>query len=68
MDPLFQVHKLNEEGLAAAKAIANHFDELIGQLGTICPESREYSICKTKLEEACFFSKKSIANKREFQE
>lgn len=63
MDPLFQVHMLNENGRAKAKAIANEFDSLLINLKNICPENtREFAIVKTNLEQACFFAKKAIAN------
>lgn len=61
-DPLFQVHKLNEGGLKIAGELATAFDELLSKLRAICPEGREFAIVKTKLEEASFFAKKSIAN------
>ena len=63
MDPLFQVHMLNEVGKGKANAIAEAFDELVRKLSKLCPQScREVSICRTKLEEAAFFAKKSMAN------
>jgi hypothetical protein len=63
VDPLFEVHKLNDRGLAQAKAIAAAFDTLLSQLSSLCSgNTREFSIVKTKLEEACFFAKKSMAN------
>lgn len=62
VDPLFQFHKLNEVGIGQAVAIAETFTECLGKLKTMCPEGREFSIVKTKLEEAAFFAKKSIAN------
>ena len=69
IDPLFQVHKLNSEGLRRAGALAKAFNGLLEELRTLCPEpSREFSIVKTHLEEACFFAKKSIANLPENQE
>ena len=62
MDPLFQVHKLNEAGMAKAQNTAQAFDSLLNLLNELCPgPSREMSIVKTKLEEACFFAKKAIA-------
>lgn len=62
MDPLFEVHRLNEEGLRKADNLARTFDTLLTHLKTLCPENtREFSIVKTKLEEACFFAKKSLA-------
>ena len=63
MDPLFQVHRLNETGLKKANELALAFDALLNTLHVLCPgNTREFSIVKTKLEEACFFAKKSIAN------
>lgn len=64
-DVLFAFHKLNEDGQARAVVIAERFDTLLNDLKRICPDSREFSICKTKLEEACFFAKKSMAMKPE---
>ena len=58
----FAVHKLNEFGMEKAQAIATSFDVLIDDLIGLCPESRELSIAKTKLEEACFFAKKAMAS------
>ena len=58
----FQVHMLNEEGKAKARAIAEAFDECLTKLVAICPAGRELAITRTKLEEACFFAKKSMAN------
>jgi hypothetical protein len=62
MDPLFEVHLLNDEGKARAQQIAETFDECLARLRKLCPEhTREFSIVKTKLEEAGFFAKKSMA-------
>lgn len=57
----FKVYKLNDEGIDKAVEIAVVFDNLLNQLEMLCSEGREFSIVKTKLEEACFFAKKSIA-------
>jgi hypothetical protein len=62
INPLFRVHKLNDTGLKNAQLIAESFDSLVCYLSKLCPESREFSIVKTKLEEAAFFAKKSMAN------
>ncbi len=62
MDPLFEVHKLNPEGMAKARFIAESFNILLDSLKTVCrQDTREFSIVRTKLEEACFFSKKTMA-------
>jgi hypothetical protein len=62
MNKEFQVHILNEDGITKAKKLVEYFDNLLDILKGLCPEGREFSIVKTKLEEACFFAKKSIAN------
>ncbi len=67
MDPLFDVYMLNERGKDKAHAIAMAFDKCLTELRTLCVEGREFSIVKTKLEEAAFFAKKSMANVSENQ-
>lgn len=62
MNKEFEVHILNDDGIAKARNLAGYFDSLLDILKGVCPESRELSIVKTKLEEACFFAKKAIAN------
>ena len=62
MDPLFQVHRLNPAGQKNAQIVAESFDELLRHLTAHVPAGREFAIVKTKLEEACFFAKKAIAN------
>jgi len=73
MNREFAVHMLNDEGKAKAARIANLFDQLLTELTTpatpndgpesvLCPPSRETSIVRTKLEEACFFAKKAMAS------
>jgi len=64
----FEVHKLNDVGFAKAHQIAQAYDDLLAKLVTICPEGRELSIVKTKLEESCFFAKKSVALETAYQE
>lgn len=61
MDSAFTVHKLNDNGLAKSKVIAESFDELLGKLAAVVPEGRELALVKTKLEEACFFAKKGMS-------
>ncbi len=66
MNKEFEVHILSEERLVRAGAISRLFDSMLDQLKQLCeeslPASREFSIVKTKLEEACFFAKKCMAN------
>ena len=69
MSPLFQTHKLNDNGFYKAKEIAVAFNSLLIQLEHLCPiDNREFSIVKTKLEEACFYAKKTMANESINQE
>lgn len=57
----FRVHKLDEFGLSKMQEIADIFDNALTSIINICPEGRELSIVRTKMEEACFFAKKSMA-------
>lgn len=66
--PEFAFHKLNEAGQKAAKEIAEEFSKLLDKLDTYVVGGREYAICKTKLEEACFFAKKAMAIQPKYQE
>ena len=67
MNPLFQVHRLNEDGMKRAEVIAETFNSCLQTLEQICPAGREFAIVKTKLEEAAFFAKKAMANVPENQ-
>lgn len=60
----FQVHRLNESGMAAAKTLAEGFSTLLDQVEEQCQggDGRCLAIARTKLEEACFFAKKSLAS------
>ena len=72
MDSIFQVHMLNNLGKAKANDLAEAFDELLGVVTGIVNAdnianvgnkgARELAIVRTKLEEACFFAKKAMAN------
>jgi hypothetical protein len=69
MNKEFEVHRLTRAGLIKADAIALAFDDLLEDLKMWCKEdTREFSIVKTKLEEASFFAKKSMAEQPENQE
>lgn len=61
MNEEFRVHMLNKKGKIKATAIASKFSILLNGLNGICPDGRLFSITKTKLEEACFFAKKAMA-------
>lgn len=68
MDAAFEVHMLNEEGKQKAVVIACKFYELWCSLqGLNATPGREMSIVHEKLEEACFFAKKAMANVKENQ-
>jgi hypothetical protein len=62
INPEFEVHKLNEIGFKRVNLIKDIFNESLNKILGICPPSRELSIVRTKLEEACFYAKKSMAN------
>lgn len=61
VDPLFRVHKLNADGLERAQKLAEGFSALLEQVAAGLPASRELSLAKTHLEEACFYAKKALA-------
>jgi hypothetical protein len=64
----FTVHKLNENGILHAKDIALAFDNLLKNLEACCDDGRTLAITRTKLEEACFFAKKAMAENPKNQE
>lgn len=69
IDPAFAFHKLNETGKRRAVEIAEAFSELLVDLGPLgALGGREGALVKTKLEEACFFAKKSMAVQAENQD
>ncbi len=69
IDPLFTFHRLNPSGIDKAVMIAELFTDLKNRLSILCPENtREFAIVKTKLEEASFFAKKSMAGDKTNQE
>jgi len=62
MNKEFEVHKLNDKGMRLATEIAAIFDGCLNQLSTYCAPGREWSLVRTKMEEACFFAKKAMAS------
>lgn len=61
MSAPFKFHKLNEAGQQKAQEIQKIFETTAADLGQVCGGGREWSLVMTKLEEACFFAKKSMA-------
>lgn len=59
---LFKTYLLNDEGITRAQSLASLFDNFYNDVEKIMGgPSREASIVATKLEEACFFAKKAMA-------
>lgn len=63
----FEVHMLNGQGKARAQEMALKFSELLTWCKSVGEPGREQALVATKLEEACFFAKKSLAIKVENQ-
>lgn len=78
INPLFDFHKLNLSGQRKALRIAELFHNFIQDVHTTAfdgadttqpnYEGREWAIVKTKLEEACFYAKKTMAIRPENHE
>lgn len=64
----FEVHMLNEQGKTLAREMAQKFSDLLAWTKTVGSPGREQALVATKLEEACFFAKKSLAIKPENQQ
>lgn len=62
MNQEFVTHKLSQAGIEKVNDVKKGFDILLDGLKQLCPESRHFSVTKTKLEEACFFAVKSVAS------
>jgi hypothetical protein len=59
---MFEVHLLNEDGIAKAKKIQDLFVEFAAELELLTGDrSREKSIMLTKLEESSFYAKRAMA-------
>lgn len=68
IDPLFATHKLNNDGQHKARLISYAFEDLLNKLSIYTEPGREASIMRTKLEEAAFYAKKSMASNDANQE
>lgn len=63
INPLFSSVNLNEEGLRKVNTIRGAFTQLLLELEYELPgNSREISIIRTNLEEACFYAVKAVRN------
>jgi hypothetical protein len=74
MHKAFEVHRLNEGGMAKAQELAEAFDKLLAQAqyitGTprsVDPAARERALMITHLELAGFYAKKTMAQLSENQ-
>lgn len=57
----FQVHKLNDTGIAKATQLGEAFSTCLEQIEALIPTGRERALVVTKLQEASFFAKRAIA-------
>lgn len=57
----FQVHLLNDEGIAKATELGEAFSDCLTRVEAVLPASRERALVVTKLQEASFFAKLGIA-------
>jgi hypothetical protein len=72
----FQVHRLNEHGMAKVQKFAGMFDALMAEIEDAAgwsavdrsPSARCVAVARTDLERACFYAKKSVALREENQE
>lgn len=71
MNEAFRSHRLSPDGAAAVLDIREEFDKLltrfVEEFGLLAT-TREFALCRTKLEEACFFAVKAMASQPENQE
>lgn len=57
----FQVHMLNDDGIAKATELGEAFSTLLEKVEALVPAGRERALVVTKLQEASFFAKRGIA-------
>ena len=58
---MFESVVLNPEGVRRQKVIQKAFTTLLRTLDLLVPEGREFSLARTKLQEACFFAVRGMA-------
>lgn len=62
INPEFEVHLLNPDGIVLAEKLASTFNECLNSVIEMNPSpSREMSLVRTHLEIASFFAKKAMA-------
>lgn len=61
MNKEFISYKVTLEGLEKINNVRGYFSALLDRLATCVPDGREFSLVKTKLEEASFFAVKGIS-------
>lgn len=66
--PEFDVHMLNDEGKKKARDIAEGFSTLLTMIENMIPQSRARSIAITHLQDACFWTKRGMAELPENQQ
>jgi hypothetical protein len=65
----FAFHMLNDQGKVMAARIAMIFTDCLNDLeGTAGKDGRDMAIVRTKLQEAAFFAKRSIADDPKHQQ
>jgi hypothetical protein len=57
----FQVHLLNDTGLAKATELGSIFTRALDEIEKLVPVGRERALVVTKLQEASYFAKRGIA-------
>lgn len=61
-DPLFAGRRLTADGTKHAEDIGLAFTECLSRVSMCLKESRELSLVRTKMEEACFYARKALAH------
>lgn len=63
----FNVHILNEEGIAAARAVAEIFSDALNHLEALGLDGREKALVVTNLQTAGFWAKRGVATQARYQ-